>query len=132
MTANDYQGWHEPPAPDYGAPLHDVQVMMPDYYVHPEYYRTGDDECDGPSERAIVRARNNPAQPVWIWRAIPAAADGPGINPGDWVTTSKPYARQHAAGMDEPHTIAARRVIAGELYSEGNSINEWAWWPGDR
>lgn len=127
-TMTDYRGMHQGPDAEYGAPLHDVEPMMPDYYVHPEWYRTGDDECDGPSERAILRSRGNPDAPVWVWRAVPAGVTA--FNPGDWVTTSKPYARQHAAGMDGWH-VMARRVRASELYTDGNSINEWAWWPAD-
>lgn len=131
----DYRMQHQPD-PD-GARMHDVESMMPDYYAHPEWYRTGDDECDGQSERAILRARGNPDQPVWIYRAIPPEVyelTGPKVNYGDWVTTSKPYAKQHARQNDNPADdwpVAARRVRAGELTTDGNSINEWGWFPAE-
>lgn len=136
---NDYYMQHRPDKD--GARMHDVErdpagdAVMPDYYAHPEYYRTGDAECDGPSERAILRARGNPDQPVWIWRAVPPdvyAKPGPHIHPGDWVTTSKPYARQHAAQDDDPANdwpIASRRVRARDLTTDGNSVNEWGYFP---
>lgn len=125
-AVTDYRGQHAAPDAEYGAPLWDVSAMMPDYYTHPEWFRTGDDECDGMSERAILRCQGNPDAPVWMWRAVPAGVTT--FNPGDWVTTSKPYARQHMADMDGWHVIA-RRVRARELFTEGNSINEWGWWP---
>lgn len=33
----DYRTQHQAPDSDYGAPAHDVEQMMPDYYTHPEY-----------------------------------------------------------------------------------------------
>ena len=130
----DYRMQHQPDAT--GAPLHDVESVMPDYYEHPEWYRTGDDESDGMSERAILRAKGDPDRMTWVWRAVPREvfeADGPSIRPGDWVTTSKPYAKQHAAQGDDPAhdwPVASRWVPARELTQDGNSINEWGWFPG--
>ena len=123
---SDYRGSHQAPDADYGAPLHDVEPMMPDYYAHPDWYDTGDDELDGQSRRSVLRSRNNPDAMVWIYRAVPG--DVSTFNPGDWVTTSKAYARDHMAGEDGWH-VMARRVKARELYTDGNSINEWAYWP---
>lgn len=130
---SDYQGEHQPD--ETGAPLHDVESVMPDYYAHPEYYRTGDDECDGPSERAILRSRGNPDAMVWIRRAVPPKVydlPGPSIRPGDWVTTSRPYARRHAMHATDPRQdwpISSKRVPARDLRTDGNSINEWGWFP---
>src|SRR5690606_39671633 len=74
------------------------------YYAHPDWYDTGDDETDGQSRRSVLRSRNNPDAMVWIYRAVPG--DVSTFNPGDWVTTSKAYARDHMAGEDrsEEHT----------------------------
>lgn len=125
--STSYRGQHTAPDADYGAPLHDVEAMMPDYYQHPEYYETGaGDDIDGPSRRAILRSKGDPDAHVWMWRAVPAEVRT--FNPGDWVTTSKPYAKQHMEGLDGWHVIA-RRVRARNLFTEGNSINEWAYWP---
>lgn len=132
-AVNDYRGQHQPD-PD-GAPLHDIESVMPDFYAHPDWYRTGDDECDGPSIRAVLRSRNRPGAMVWVYRAVPHdvyEAPGPSINPGDWVTTSKPYARQHGAHPTDPSLdlpVAARRVPASALRQDGNSVNEWGYFP---
>jgi hypothetical protein len=69
---------------------------------------------------------------VWIHRALPASAGrehGATINAGDWVTTSRDYALEHAQSNLDPNDsmIVSRRVPAGSLYSEGNSIHEWAY-----
>lgn len=128
-SVGDYRISHQPPDPDYGAKMNDPEMMMPDFVAHPEYYRTGDPVVDGESTRAILRAvHGGPDTMVWIYRAAPK---GVPINPDDWVTPSKTYAKQH--GIDEIERgeweIHARRVRAGDLYTEGNSIAEWGWSP---
>jgi hypothetical protein len=133
MTDTGYRMQHQPD-PD-GAPLHDIESVMPDYYAHPEYYSTGDDECDGQSRRAILRNRNRPDAMVWIYRAVPRhvyEAEGPSVLPGDWVSTSKAYARQHGMHATDPAQdlpVATRRVPARTLRQDGNSINEWGYFP---
>src|SRR5690606_40088346 len=77
-------------------------------------------------QRCALPICNSPDAMVWIYRAVPE--DVSTFNPGDWVTTSKAYARDHMAGEDGWH-VMARRVKARELYTDGNSINEWAYWP---
>ena len=103
---------------------------MPDYYQHPGWYDTGaGEDNDGPSRRAVVRAAGNPDAPVWMWRAVPDGVQHT-FNPGDWVTTSRQYARDHLeSALDGVGHILARRVTAGVLYTDGNSINEWAYHP---
>jgi hypothetical protein len=66
---------------------------------------------------------------VWAYRAIPKDAR-PGIRPGDWVTTSRAYAREHGeAALNGDYVISSMRVPAGSLWSEGNSIHEWGYHP---
>jgi len=53
-----------------------------------------------------------------------------GINPGDWVTPSKAYARQHIeSNIGARSRIVSKLVPACELFTEGDSINEWGWVP---
>jgi hypothetical protein len=52
------------------------------------------------------------------------------INPGDWVTISRDYAKEH--GMSNFHgryKILSKTVLASQLFSEGNSIQEWGFIP---
>jgi len=133
MSDTSYRMDHKPD-PD-GAPLHDVESVMPDYYRHPDWYRTGDPASDGQSERTILRAHNRPGAMVWIYRAVPKhvyEAPGSSIQPGDWVSTSKTYARQHGMHTTDPAQdlpVSARRVPASTLRQDGNSINEWGYFP---
>lgn len=134
-----YRGMHSAPDKEGNIPMHRAAEAFPDIHQHPEYYHHGDDETYGKSLRDIGRGRDNPDQPVWMYRAMPpeavdaAASEGRHpINPGDWVTTSKAYAKQHAMQDDDPShdwPVVAKRVKARHLYTEGNDVNEWAYHP---
>lgn len=122
----DYRGRHQPPGRDYGAPMHDVEMMFPNFYERPELYKTYNDS-DPESVRPIMSSRGNPDAAVQIHRAVPKGVDT--INPGDWVTPSRGYAEFHReANVPDGHVIS-REVRAGDLFSEGNSIHEWGWHP---
>jgi hypothetical protein len=123
----DYRMRHRPGGPDYGAPLHDVEEMFPDYYDMPGVYRTYDG-LEPESQGPILASRGNPDAPVTVYRAVPAGVTQ--IRPGDWVTTSAGYAAQHnESNLDGRGTVLAVTVRAGDLWSEGNSIHEWGWHP---
>ena len=50
------------------------------------------------------------------------------INNGDWVTTSKLYAKQHGeANLNNNYKIVTKTVKASQLYTDGNSIFEWGY-----
>jgi hypothetical protein len=51
------------------------------------------------------------------------------INEGDWVTIWKPYANQHARGFGRHGKVITKTVRADELWTDGNSIYEWGYWP---
>jgi len=57
------------------------------------------------------------------------------INRGDWVTTSKSYAKEHGEshlGGKGKYKILSAHVPASHLYTDGNSIHEWGYDPGDK
>ena len=66
---------------------------------------------------------------VTVYRGVPAGVTGD-INPGDWVTTHKPYAEMHAQRYDDNIRVIEKQVRAGDLFSEGNSIFEFGCDPG--
>jgi 8-oxo-dGTP pyrophosphatase MutT (NUDIX family) len=124
----DYRMQHQAPDSDYGAPLHDVESMMPDFYTHPHYYDNGQ-EYQHESTSKIFSARGNPEKKVRIYRALPAEHAGKGFNSGDWVTTSKSYAREHARiNADPKHDwpVISTTVPAKHLHTEGD-VHEWAY-----
>jgi 8-oxo-dGTP pyrophosphatase MutT (NUDIX family) len=123
----DYRISHQAPDSDYGAPLHDVEKMMPDFYTHPHYYDNGQEHLHE-SMSVVRRARGNPEKKVRIYRALEAEHAGKGFNTGDWVTTSKSYARDHGR-MSNPKDdwpVISTVVPAKHLHTEGD-IHEWAY-----
>lgn len=138
----EYRGGHQAAGRDFGSPMYDPEDMMPDLLTHPEYYRLyGEPEVDAECMAAIRRAvRGGPDTKITVYRAVPKGVDK--INPGDWVTPSKTYAKIHAeanlGGTHDPDTghwvpnpsdILSMEVRAGDLWFEGNSIAEWGWAP---
>ncbi len=132
----DYQGSHQAPGRE-GARADDLTmngVYPADVYERPDWYESG----DGLAEmHKIIRLRGQPDARVWIFRAVPRSVAGPLegrsrrlISPGDWVTTSKQYAKDHGdSALEGKYVIAALRVRARDIYTEGNSIFEWGYAP---
>lgn len=141
-----HQTGHRPGGPGYGAPMHDVEEMYPDYHSMPHVYSSGSSpahhplgsperawarrsqRADAESHAAITSARGRPDADVTVYRAMPS--NGQGINRGDWVTPSRTYAELHKESNGQPDwQIAQRTVKAKHLFSEGNSVAEWGWHP---
>lgn len=52
------------------------------------------------------------------------------INPKDWVTIYRPYAKEHGeSSLRGKYRILSKVVYARELYTDGNSLYEWGWDP---
>jgi 8-oxo-dGTP pyrophosphatase MutT (NUDIX family) len=123
-----YRMQHQAPDADYGAPLHDVHGMMPDFYEHPEYYHAGQEHFHD-SASVIRSARGKPEKMISVYRALPAEHAGKGIRPGDWVSTSKDYARGEGRWSDDPkhdYPVIHARVPAKHLHTEGD-VHEWGY-----
>ena len=135
---DEYRGQHQPSG-EYDSPLHELNRNVPDdIYTHPQYFFTMDAKARQ-SYDIMRRARGKPNMPVTIYRAVPEGVDE--INPGDWVTLTRSYARQHGEGSmggytdrdgewhPNPYTILSRKVKAGEVRWPGDSVAEFGWWP---
>lgn len=136
MTLNpaqfDYRGRHQPPAT--GAPIHDLtnpehdSAMPDDVYSKPHFYdhSSGRERYDRESAAVVRGAQGQPNRPTSIFRAVPRGVEH--INPGDWVATSKTYAKQHAMsnGEDDWHVLEAK-VPAKHVRTGGNDIVEWGY-----
>ncbi len=134
----DYHGSHTAPSAAYGDPMHALGsgVLPEDIYdksTQLKYYGTGDDKSDKESFAVVNTVKDNPDAPVDVYRAVPAGVQT--INPGDWVTPSKTYALQHAlsgwGGDGGPTHVISQTVTAKELYTNGDSINEWGYHPSE-
>jgi len=129
-----YRGSHQISS-DFGAPMHN---MTKDIYPDDLYSSQGlrlygdsggiDDKASRESYNIIQKVRNIPNAEVTVYRAVPKGAKT--INDGDFVTPSKEYAQRH---NDLVHKgkgdILSKKVKAKDLYTEGNSINEFGYYP---
>jgi hypothetical protein len=140
----EYRGQHSAPGAD-SAPAFDLtgnSVYPKDVYDMPHWYES---DLGLEEMRKIQRLRGNPDAPVWIYRAVPkdvydeAMERGlkEGVSPlslllkdGDWVTTSKQYAKDHgASALKGEYQIVSRRVKAKDIHTNGDSIFEWGYNP---
>ena len=52
------------------------------------------------------------------------------INPGDWVTINRNYAKEHGkSNLHNNYKIVSKTVTAKELFTDANSIHEWGYNP---
>jgi hypothetical protein len=53
-----------------------------------------------------------------------------GINPGDWVTINREYAKQHGeSALKGDYKIISKSVRAKDIFTNGDSIHEFGYWP---
>jgi len=128
----DYRGSHTAPDRESGVPLHDLTAN--DNIVYPDdvyssngirYYGSGD-ATDRLNFSIIQKFRGKPNGKVTIYRAVPPNVDK--INPGDWVTITSKYARDHMEGEDG-WKILKMTVPAKDIYTNGDSLDEWGYDP---
>jgi hypothetical protein len=129
---DNYRMRHQAPtrADDFGSPATDVEEMMPGFYKNPKLYGSGYAQSDKESRAAIVAIQNKPNAPVTIYRAVPDGVDK--INPGDWVTLSPTYAKEHLqSNVLNGGKILSRVIPAKNLWFNGDSVNEFGYDPVD-
>jgi len=124
MTAKDlsYRGSHlAPNAKTYGATLDDLTKILPeDVYSQQgkQLYGLGDRLVDSEWRIAALKARGKPNAEVEIFRAVPKGVKD--INSGDWVSTSKAYAKLHGEStLNGEYEIISKKVPAKTLSTEG-------------
>lgn len=130
---DSYHIQHRAPDGD-SAPLWDVtrnDVYPEDFYgpMGLRYYATYH-ECDAEAYSIIKIAHGRRDRMVTIYRAAPR--DVKGINVGDWVTICRKYARDHAYDLEGPGVngkIIKKTVNARDLFTDGNSMLEWGYYP---
>jgi 8-oxo-dGTP pyrophosphatase MutT (NUDIX family) len=115
-----------------GSPMHDLSqngkgVFPEDVYTHPHYYDSGHEDYMRAWSTA-KGARGNPEKRIKIYRSLPAEHAHTGFNHGDWVSTSKQYARDHGKSDDPKHDwpVISTTVPAKHLHNEGD-LMEWGY-----
>jgi len=131
-----YRGIHTAPERAGRNTLDDIADIFPDDIYSPEgvrYYGHGGDNVamDATSIATIRRMRGRPNQTVTVYRAVPHdSTEAVAINPGDWVTINRRYAKQHGeSSLGGNYRIASMKVRASDLATDGNSIHEWGYSP---
>jgi hypothetical protein len=126
-----YRGTHKAPSGENGeGSLDAMDRTYPEDIYSPNgarYYGTRDNS-DAEMISIIHKMRGKPDELVTVYRAVPKGTKGE-INAGDWVTPSKAYARLHGGRWEEGMRIIEKKVPAGEIFTEGNSIYEFGWSP---
>lgn len=82
------------------------------------------------SGKIILNVKGKPDATVIIYRAVPKGAIE--INPGDWITLSKSYAKNHGLHHEDPKlnmTVISKKVKAKEVWWDGNDVNEFSYYP---
>jgi hypothetical protein len=119
---NEYRGSHVAPnAKEYGGTLDNLGAIMPvDVYSSQgqRLYGIGDKNIDAEWFSAAFRAKGNPDRMVEIYRAVPKGVKD--LNQGDWVTTSRTYAKNHGEqALNGDYELISKKVKAKTLSSEG-------------
>jgi hypothetical protein len=136
LNPAEYRAGHTAPGPDFGAPLHDLtgggQMYPADVYSAKaaQYYGTGFPIADKEAFALAHRVRGNPNAEVLMYRAVPKDEKISGINPGDWVTLSKDYAKTHGeSALKGDYKILSQKVKAKDLWTNADSIHEFGYHP---
>ena len=125
--AAGYRGAHQP-NPDDPA-MHEAEVHFQGIHENPRWYNHGGATYDE-SIRHIQKVRNKPDADITIYRAVPHGVTE--INHGDWVTTSKQYAKTHGLHPEDPKQdmpVISKKVKAKHLRTPGDDVNEWGYYP---
>ena len=129
MPDLSYRGGHTAPVdPEYHSPIHNLTEAgtYPADVYGPNglrYYGGGPEDKE--AFDILNRLKGQPEEMVDIYRAVPGDAPDE-ILPGDWVTTTENYARQHGEYFDDPKILRGS-VPAKKLRTDGNSPHEFGY-----
>lgn len=131
IVESDYRGQHGAPDREDGAPLYSLisgEIYPADVYGPNgrRYYA-----ADTPEAYSICRAfAGRPNKMITIYRAVPKSLHGSKITPGDWVTITRAYAREHGReSLNNDFKILTKTVSARDIYTAGDSLDEWGYDP---
>lgn len=127
----DYHGEHKSPDADSGAPLYNLSGLFPDDIYSADALRLYGENYpySGHVINKIKMLRGKPNAGVSIYRAVPKNVKT--INPGDWVTLTQEYAKEHGEdNLGGKFKILHKVTSAKNLYTDG-SIHEWGWHPSN-
>jgi 8-oxo-dGTP diphosphatase len=129
-AGEDYRIQHQGPAADDGEAMHEIGsggAYPADIHEHPDWYISSDGPGAWDSWDKVRKSRGWPSRRVTMYRALPSPHRS--VNPGDWVSSSAEYARQHGVQSDsaDDWPVVKFEARADQLRTDGNSINEWSY-----
>ena len=128
QATQPYSMQHEGPDPGEGEGLHEIgsgKIWPKDFHERPWEYRL---DADEESMAKVHGSRDWPGRKVWAYRALPSPHRE--VNTGDWVSTSRRYARQEGrtnSNPDDDYPVVKFQARAEHLRNEGNSLDEWSY-----
>lgn len=126
VSLESYRGQHTAPDESSGAPLHNVESFMRDFYKHPQHYYTSNSELDREATQVVISAKGNPKAEVTVYRSVPLSVRT--ANSNDWVTLTEGYAMNHGESrLDGSYNVLSWKTTADTLYTDGNSVHEWGY-----
>ena len=125
---HEYRGHHQPMVDESDPGIHNLHELFgEDVYRMPHHYGHGE-SYDTQAITSLRRAEGKPEMAIDVYRSVPPGVRS--INTGDWVTTSREYAKQHGRHPDDPsqdqHVLWAK-VKAKHIRTGGNDIVEWGY-----
>ena len=130
-SQTDYRGEHGAADAESGAAMYDLThngIYPMDVYSSSGFREYASETPDG--YQSAMFYRGYPNRPVTIYRSVPKDLVRPKIAPGDWVTTSMKYAREHGRdNLRNNYKIIKKSVYARDLYTDGDSLDEWGYDP---
>ncbi len=140
-TKSNYMGGHEAPmAEDINAPIWDLTGKYTGNNLYPEdvylsdaarSYSSGFD-YDQQAISILQSVHNRPNAKVIVYRSVPKDIKGE-INPGDWITLTKEYAKEHGeSNLNGKFKIVQKEVHARDIFTDANSIQEFGYDPQPR
>ena len=138
LEKKDYMGGHEAPmAEDINAPIWDLTGKYTGNELYPKdiyssdasrMYSSGMD-YDPQAISILHSVKNKPNARVTIYRAVSKDVKGE-VNPGDWVTLTREYAKDHGeSNLGDNYKIVKREVRARDIFTDANSIQEFGYDP---
>ena len=132
---DDYRIQHSSPAPEGKNSIDDPSDIY-DHNIYgakgAQYYGTGDPAMDKATIKILNEVKQNPDSLVTIYRAVPSDVDD-AINAGDWITINKDYAKSHGeSALNGDYKIIEQQARAGDIFTNGDSLHEQGWHPGNR
>lgn len=153
ISDDDYRMMHQAPYHDEDGFNQNIiglangsDLVPSDYLEHPERYgidyEEGGRESFNSVRRSMQWVKDHIAKgdsektvrdiPIVMYRAVPADVKENSFRNGDWITPSRRYAEYHARNnINGPYRIIRQPVKVGDVYWNGDSINEWGYDDGN-